>query len=302
MTVGSCVGWGCGRLVSMTELRQANPVALAEPEAWAVEFRICVDCKSTLCDRCARKRGGRLRGPSCPRCAGRMVDGRRRWSRVFERPDPPEVIAYQEGMSRGEAGRWEEALRAFDTALRLRPSYPHALLYRAVTLRQLGRTDEAVSVLDDLLRLDPRNAQAAFDKGAALSAAGRADEAADAYRTAIGIEPGYGSARVNLAILLLDRGEAPAALKLCEEAVRLFETGKQAENAALLAYALAAEGAALLACGRPREALDRLDRAVDEGLEDSQTHHNRARALAALGRQDEAAQARRLAEDLARYQ
>lgn len=299
MAVGTCAEWGCRRMISMSRLRGGNPTALAEPEVWAVEFKMCLDCKATVCDRCSRNRGGGWRRPRCPRCAGKMVNGRRRWERLFERPDPPEVRAYEEGVLRGKRGQWAEALESLDTALRLRPLFPAALLYRAAALRHLGRTDEAVSVLDELIRVDPGNVQAMFDKGTALSALGRLDEAIATYRTAIETEPAYASARVNLAILLLDKGEATEALRLCREAVRLFETRTHAEKASLLQYALGAEGAALLACGRPEEALERLDRAADEGLETPEIYRDRALALEALGRHEEAAQARRMAEDLA---
>jgi tetratricopeptide (TPR) repeat protein len=46
---------------------------------------------------------------------------------------------------------------------------------------QQGKYDEAIKCYDEAIRLDPKNAQARFNKGAALDAQGKHDEAIKAY-------------------------------------------------------------------------------------------------------------------------
>ena len=67
MAVRSCAG-NCERLISISAVAGGNPVALAEPDVWAVDYAECPSCGKTWCDRCQRKLGL----DSCPDCGARL--------------------------------------------------------------------------------------------------------------------------------------------------------------------------------------------------------------------------------------
>jgi tetratricopeptide (TPR) repeat protein len=285
-------------LISISTTPGGNPAALGNPEAWAIEFAICEDCKQFFCDRCVRERARRFGAARCPSCDGRLLDGRRRWEQVRSLPYPQAVTTYNAGMELAKAGQLDAGLSAFDMAVRLRPEYPAAHFHRGIALRDLGRLTQAVEALDLTLRVDPGNALAAFDKGLILSRLVRPAQAIAAYRQAIDIEPRYAGARINLAITLDERGASDEALRIVEEAIRLIETKQDVDDdGGALPYAWGAKGGCLLAQRRYQEALDAFDRAIDIGLDDGTTYENRSRALEGLGRYDEARFTRQLARD-----
>jgi len=65
MTVLSCRL--CKRYISVSYHPHGNPVALAEPEKWAVVFAECKTCRTCVCDRCI---GDSQR---CPLCEGKVT-------------------------------------------------------------------------------------------------------------------------------------------------------------------------------------------------------------------------------------
>lgn len=78
-------------------------------------------------------------------------------ARAFELdPDLPEAHAMR-GNLESLAGRPVAALRSFERALELKPSYGDALNWYQITLDDLGRREEALAVLDRLYELDPLN-------------------------------------------------------------------------------------------------------------------------------------------------
>ncbi len=76
MAVGSCAGTGCSRSISISIHPRGNPVALRDPEGWAVDYMECSICHKKYCDRCAEKMEGQGRPATC-RCGGPLV-----WRRV----------------------------------------------------------------------------------------------------------------------------------------------------------------------------------------------------------------------------
>lgn len=55
--------------------------------------------------------------------------------------------------------RYDEAIAAYDRALKLQPKFAQALLLRGLTLSQAKQYNEAVQTCDQLLQLQPKNAQ-----------------------------------------------------------------------------------------------------------------------------------------------
>lgn len=72
MTAIKCAGTGCKRIISLSTIPGGNPVALEEPEIWAVNYEMCKDCGKYFCDRCAKKMKGFFRKSTCSVCGGKL--------------------------------------------------------------------------------------------------------------------------------------------------------------------------------------------------------------------------------------
>jgi len=60
---------------------------------------------------------------------------------------------YIKGIALRELGRYEEALKAFDKAIKLQPKYPEAWHNKAVILGKLGLHEEASKAHDKAINL-----------------------------------------------------------------------------------------------------------------------------------------------------
>lgn len=119
----------------------------------------------------------------------------------------------------------EEALRAFDEAIRLNPRYVEAHLNRSIILSDLGRAaeaEEALSHAQDLGRPDSsgfpsvvanRLANMHAELGRAYGAAGALAAATEQYRTALSLRPNFADLRLELARSLLQAGEIEEATR-----------------------------------------------------------------------------------------
>jgi tetratricopeptide (TPR) repeat protein len=121
----------------------------------------------------------------------------------------------------------EDALRSFDEALALNPSYVEALLNRAIVLGDLGRSDEAEASLSraqELGRPDAtgfpavvanRLANMHAELGRAYREAGALRPAAAQFESALELRPSFADLRLELARTWLEAGDpAQAAAQL----------------------------------------------------------------------------------------
>jgi tetratricopeptide (TPR) repeat protein len=76
-----------------------------------------------------------------------------------------------------DAGRYREALEAYDTAINSSPAYGYAHLGRGNTLRQLGRVEEAIGAYRTAVQLLPDNPLIERALGMALVEGGKPAEA-----------------------------------------------------------------------------------------------------------------------------
>ncbi len=72
MPVFSCAR-GCPRLISVSAIPGGSPVALADPEGYAVSYLECGGCHGKTCDRCAQKSPPLAAGGPCPSCGQRLA-------------------------------------------------------------------------------------------------------------------------------------------------------------------------------------------------------------------------------------
>jgi tetratricopeptide (TPR) repeat protein len=88
------------------------------------------------------------------------------------------------GIGLAEQGKYDEAIKAFDEAIRLNPSDAMAWNNKGLALYAQGKYDEAIKSYDEVIRLKPDYAEAWYNKGLALQALGRNTEAEAAFAKA----------------------------------------------------------------------------------------------------------------------
>jgi tetratricopeptide (TPR) repeat protein len=153
-----------------------------------------------------------------------------------------------------------------------------ALFARAQALHQAGRLEEARALYEQGLAADPRHAEALHLLGYLWFQKGDAARALDLIGRAVALQPANPGYRYNRALILKETGRLEDAAADFREVARLQPADADAWSDL---------GEALLALGRPNEALAAWDRAL--ALRPTpDLHANRGVALRQLGRLGEA--------------
>jgi tetratricopeptide (TPR) repeat protein len=209
----------------------------------------------------------------------RQTDHAVEWIARAIRQDPkPEYLASL-GTALQQQGKHEEALKAFDKAVQLRPD--DAELWRGLgnVLLELQRYDHALLSLQHVLKLNPRHQDAAYKSGVLLHQFGRFEEALAHFNRCDELLP-------NHAPTLQGRVRALFGLKRYQEALadgrRVHELDPV--NADICNYI----GACLQSLGREQEALPWFDKALVHSPDATEILNNKAFLLAQLQRFDEA--------------
>jgi tetratricopeptide (TPR) repeat protein len=149
-------------------------------------------------------------------------------------------INYLLGMNYFRMQQFGDAIKEFQTVMRLSPDYALAAFQLGLSYASAGQPEEAVTYLARALQLDGTNFSAAFNLGAAYLRLQDVPHAAAAFRQAIAINPGYMRAHAALGQTLLYENQLDPAIAEFREAIRL-EPQAQAPHL-LLAKALEAKG------------------------------------------------------------
>ena len=175
--------------------------------------------------------------------------------------------------------RYEEALATFEQTIRLDPSLAYAYNNKGVALRKLQRYEEALAAFEQAIRLDPNDAAAYNGKGGALADLQRCEEALAAFEQAIRLDPNKVSAYNNKGVALDNLKRYEEALAAYEQAIRLDPTGAAAYNG---------KGGALSKLQRYEEALAAYEQAIRLDPNDASAYNGKGLALADLQRYEEA--------------
>jgi tetratricopeptide (TPR) repeat protein len=103
----------------------------------------------------------------------------------------------EEGIALYELKRYEEALTAYEQAVRLDPNFAEPYSSKGALLCELKRYREALASCEEAIRLDPKNAQAYHKKGVVLYGLPRYEEALLAAQQAIRLDPNFVQASTN---------------------------------------------------------------------------------------------------------
>jgi len=124
-------------------------------------------------------------------------------------------LYFEQGLLFDTAGRYEEAIAAYDRALAIKPDKDKAFNNKGTALRNLGRYEEAIAAYDQALAIKPDKHEAFYNKGFALGDLGRYEEAIAAYDHALAIKPDDEAFQ--------GKGVALGYLGRCEEAIAAFD-------------------------------------------------------------------------------
>ena len=137
---------------------------------------------------------------------------------------PRAIIWNNLGESLVATGRLEEAINAFQKALKLNPSFGNAHHNLALALARSGRQQESLVHFGDAARLQPENAGIRNNYAIMLGRAGKTDEAVQQFQMALRLAPGAASTHFNLANLLVKQHAQDEAMAQYSEALRLNPT------------------------------------------------------------------------------
>src|SRR5881275_3025188 len=125
------------------------------------------------------------------------------------------------GVALQKEGRWEEAEKQYESALRFNPADPKSHMDLAVVLTAQAKFDAAVPHMEEALHLQPNNGEFHFNYASLLQRLGRGDEAGPHYEAAARLLPDSPEAHYNHALFLGSGGKGNDALKELQRAVQL---------------------------------------------------------------------------------
>ncbi len=185
----------------------------------------------------------------------------------------------EEGDTFRDLRQFEQALVAYDHAIRLDPTFARTYNRKGFTLNELQRFKEGLAACEQAIHLAPNYAAAYNNKGWALNELQRFEEALAAYDQAIHLDPNDASAYHNKGLTLNGLGRFEEALAACNHALHLDP------NYAVAYYN---KGNALYILRRYKEALVAYDHAIRLDPNNAITYNNKGNTLAQLKRSREA--------------
>jgi tetratricopeptide (TPR) repeat protein len=78
----------------------------------------------------------------------------------------PDVQSYiTQGIENSQAGRYDQALQAFDQALKLKPKDPALITYKGIVYYARGKNDQAMQLFEEAIKLNPNFGRAYYQRG-----------------------------------------------------------------------------------------------------------------------------------------
>ena len=191
----------------------------------------------------------------------------------------PDVEAYKEGNNLYYLKRYDEALVAFEQALRHNPNAVSAYIGKGNTLVKLKRYDEALAAYEKAIYLKPTEASAFSGKGKALIKQRRFQEALDASDQALRLD----SSNIDAYIV---RSNALDELKRYQDALVASEQALRLDSSNADAYV--AKGNGLIDLERYQEALAAFEQALHLDPSNTSAYYGKGLALSDLKQYEEA--------------
>lgn len=222
--------------------------------------------------------------------AGRLDEARRAYRDILDR-DPANADAlHLLGVCTGQQGQADQAIHLIGQAIDANPDVADYHVNLAQFLRIAGRLEEAAAALTVALSIAPNLGAGYNALGVVLKEMNKLDEAATAFEEAVRLAPADAAAHANLGSIQRLLRRHAEAVDSCRRAVELAPSASAAHNAL---------GLALVASGDPRAGAASLHRAVELAPQNAEAWVNLSMALRDAGDTDAALEAGRRAVSLA---
>ena len=205
------------------------------------------------------------------------------------KPDYAEAYSNR-GNEKNALGRHEDAIADCNQAVRLKPDLAEAYNNRGNAKSDLGRHEDAIADYNQAVRLKPDLAEAYNNRGVAKDELDRYEAAITDYDEAIRLKPDYAEAYFNRGNSKIALGQHDAAIADYDEAIRLKPD---------FAEAYTSRGVAKDELDRYEAAITDYDKAIRLKPDYAEAYFNRGNSKGKLGRIDEARQDFEKARDLA---
>jgi len=297
--------WFVGTLVPVIGLVQVGDQAMADRYTYIPLIGVFLMAAWTVADWAERQPArrwavGGAAGAAVAACvvtSGFQLQYWRNTQTLFEHTlavtDNNPVAATVVGSLRAEQQRYDDAIRLFTEALRIRPDYSDAHVHWGQTLERQGKLEEATVHYRQAIQIKPTYEEAHLVLGLALVRQRQYEEAIQQYTEVLRLNPDSAAAHNNLALTLHAQGKLDEAIAHYDEVLRLSPS--LVETRGNLALALHARG-------RLAEAIAHYAEVLRRRPESAGVHLNLGGALMGVGRTDEAVEhyreALRLSPDL----
>ncbi|MGA9049225.1 MAG: tetratricopeptide repeat protein [Dehalococcoidia bacterium] len=127
-------------------------------------------------------------------------------------------------------GRGEDALKAYDEALKIKPDFEGAWFNMGVALGNLGKYAEEIKCYNKAIKIDPNQAETWYNKGNALGNLGKYAEEIKCYNKSIKINPNDADAWNNKGIALGSLGKYTEEIKCYNKAIKINSNDAEVWN------------------------------------------------------------------------
>ena len=124
------------------------------------------------------------------------------WNYVIEKEPERAPVAYNSrGIAFETKGQFDKAIKDYDKAIALSPSYYEAFFNRGTAFETKGQLDKAIVDYDKAIALNPSYYEAYANRGMIYEKMGQPDKAIEEYHKTITLDPSSHEAYYNLGVL-----------------------------------------------------------------------------------------------------
>jgi tetratricopeptide (TPR) repeat protein len=145
--------------------------------------------------------------------------------------NPDNAIAlYNLGLAYAHRGKWEDSIKSFRAALKLRPGFFEARLNVSGILLQIEDYDGCIEESLKVLQYEPNLIQGCINIGVAYTQKGMPVQAIDSFNKALRIDPNSAYAHLNIGNVYLSIDEIDKSVDHFTKAVEIDPTFGMAHN------------------------------------------------------------------------
>jgi tetratricopeptide (TPR) repeat protein len=212
--------------------------------------------------------------------------------------DPADLTRYSDLVDAYlEAHRYEDADKMVQKMVQLEPSNPTTFETKAVYHETMGDIDAAADAWQKVTELEPNDSEAWEHLGTWREEQGRIEDAISAYRNAVKADPQTEGLQFSLAEILAEGEHYDEAAAIYVALVERHKEARNEQDEEVLADAYTGLASTLNIKGDYQEALKIATDYAQRFPDQPEAAYERASALSALGRHEDAVEAYELAID-----